>query len=321
MYLSELIIANYRSCKSVHVKLDNDYPNVLIGINDCGKSSVLQAIGLLLTAKPKFYFANEDKKKNDISNTPLSEKEFLDLLDCHKLPILPYQSKESVVIGKFVLESTDVNPNNEESLSLHLRWVIENSIDNSLWLARIFDAERQNISTYLLTQDKDEPLNLPKQSAANLNKIKKELEITNDEIENANRVGRFKNIELIRAIYKRFSLKPIWTEYTTDKNFWVEYRYLDWNITLEELNQFANDVVSHNISDQINLASRFAKRQASKAQLLINQELTKLASFLKADLYNIKAIQANVNFQVNSLITDIMIDKENSDGAIHLESV
>ncbi len=320
MYLSEFIIVNYRSCRSLHIKLDNDYPNVLIGINDCGKSSVLQAIGLLLMAKPKFYFANEDKKKNDISNTPLSEKEFADFLDFHKLPHLPYQPKESVFIGKFIIESTDINLNNEEGLSNHLRWVIENSIDGSLWLARVFDGEKQSFSSFLLTQDKDEPLNLHKQSATALNKIKKDLEITNDEIENANKVGRFKNIELIRAIYKRFPLKSIWAEYTTDKNFWLEYRYLDWNITLDELNQFANDVVSQNIISQIDLASRFAKRQASKAQLLINQELTKLASFLKADLHNIKAIQANVNFQVNSLITDIMIDKENSDGAIHLDS-
>lgn len=320
MYLSEFIIVNYRSCRSLHIKLDNDYPNVLIGINDCGKSSVLQAIGLLLTAKPKFYFANEDKMKNDISNTPLSEKEFADLLDSHKLPHLPYQPKESVFIGKFIAESTDINLSNEESLSNHLRWVIENSTDGSLWLARLFDGERQSFSSFLLTQDNDESMKLHRQSAAALNKIKKELEITNDEIENANKIGRFKNIELIRAIYKRFPLVSTWAEYTTDKDFWPEYRYLDWNITLGELNQFANDVVSQNITLQLNLASRFAKRQASKAQKIINQELTQLASFLKADLHNIKAIEANVNFQVNSLITDIMIDKENSDGAIHLDS-
>ncbi len=321
MYLSEFIIINYRSCRNLHIILDNDYPNILIGINDCGKSSILQAVGLLLTpTKPKFSFASEDKKKNDISNTPLSEKEFSDFLTSKGLPLLPYQKQESVFIGKFILEKTDVNSKNEDSLSNHLKWTIGNSTDNSLWLARVFDGEKQNYPYYLLTPDTEDSLALYKQSAANLNKYKKDLNVTNDEVENANKVGRFKNIELISAIYKHLTLKPTWSEYALEKNFWLEYRYLDWNFTLDELNLFANDIVTQNITAQIELASRFARRQASKAQSLINQELVTLATSLKEDLHNIKAIQANVNFQVNSLITDIMVDKENSDGAVHLDS-
>ena len=72
MYLSDLVVINYRSCRKVHIKLEHDYPNVLIGINDCGKSTVLQAMGLLLNPKAKFNFVSEDKKKSDISNTPLA---------------------------------------------------------------------------------------------------------------------------------------------------------------------------------------------------------------------------------------------------------
>jgi len=321
MYLSEFISLNYRSCKNIHIKLDNDYPNVFIGINDCGKSSVLQAIGLLLNSKIKFFFANEDKKKNDISNTPLSEQEINDFLHSRGLPSFQYKPQQTIFIGKFIVEGIDINPANEESLSNHLKWVFGNSDDKTLWLARVFDGEKQTSSSYLLTPDKkDEPLSLYKQSATNLNKAKKEHNVTNDEVENENKVGRFKNIELVSAIYKKYTLDSIWAEYAIDKNFWVDYRYLDWNFTLEELTQFANDIVSQNISAQIEIASKFAKRQATKAQNIINQELAKLASVLKADLQNIKAIQANVNFQITSLITDIMVNKENSDGAVHLDS-
>lgn len=321
MYLSEFISLNYRSCKNIHIKLDNDYPNIFIGINDCGKSSVLQAIGLLLNAKQKFFFADEDKKKSDISNTPLSEKEMNDILDSHGLPYFQYKAQQTIFIGKFIVESTDINPENEGDLSNHLKWVIGNTGNNTLWLAKVFDGENQSSVSFLLTPDnKDESLYLYKQSATNLNKAKKEYNVTNDEVENENRAGRFKNLELVSAIYKKFTLNLTWAEYAIDKNFWVQYRYLDWNFTLEELTQFANDIVSQNISSQIDVASKFAKRQATKAQNIINQELAKLASTLKADLQNIKAIQANVNFQVKESITDIMVDKENSDGAVHLDS-
>jgi predicted ATPase len=244
-----------------------------------------------------------------------------DFLHSCDLPSFEYKPQQTIFIGKFIVEGTDVNHANEEGLSNHLKWVLGNSDNKTLWLARVFDGEKQASASYLLTPDKkDEPLLLYKQSAANLNKAKKEHNVTNDEVDNENKAGRFKNIGLVSAIYKKFTLDWVWAEYAVDKNFWVEYRYLDWNFTLEELTQFANDIVSQNISAQIDVASRFAKRQATKAQNIINQELAKLASTLKADLQNIKAIQANVNFQVNSLITDIMVNKENSDGAVHLDS-
>jgi len=69
MYLSDIIILNYRSCRNLHLRFQPDQPNVLIGINDSGKSTILRAVGLLLETKPKFNFLTEDKQKNDVSNT------------------------------------------------------------------------------------------------------------------------------------------------------------------------------------------------------------------------------------------------------------
>lgn len=105
-----------------------------------------------------------------------------------------------------------------------------------------------------------------------------------------------------------------------DKKFWFEYRYLDWNFTLEQFNVFANDVVNQKINNEIESASQFARGEASKAQDIVNKELGLLATSLKSDLHNIKSIQANISFQVNSSITDLLIEKENSDGAVHLDS-
>jgi len=345
MYLSEFIIINYRSCRKVNIKLENNYPNVLIGINDSGKSSILQAVGLLLQPKPKFNFVSEDKKENDISNTPLNKLEIVKLLKELDLPPLflsEFQTfkldspllddfgssplpHESVVIGKFILEGTDVEPSNLENLSDHLKWAIETSTDNdnALWLARIFDGETKSISTYLLTQDrKNNPQFLYRKKSPELNKAKREFGIKNEEIENTNQTGRFKNIEIVRAIYKKWNLAPVWAPYAIEKevNFWPEYRYLDWNITLDDLIQFANDVVQQNISWQLEQTSQFAQKQADEAQSLINQKLADLAEVLREDLNSIKSIQANIYFQVKSVVTDIMIEKENSDGLIHLDS-
>jgi predicted ATP-dependent endonuclease of OLD family len=47
MYLKKIIIFNYKSCQKIELDLIKDDPLVLIGINDCGKSTILRAIDLL----------------------------------------------------------------------------------------------------------------------------------------------------------------------------------------------------------------------------------------------------------------------------------
>jgi putative ATP-dependent endonuclease of OLD family len=49
MWLQHLLVANYKSLKEIRLTLSKDEPNILIGINDCGKSTLLHAIGLLLS--------------------------------------------------------------------------------------------------------------------------------------------------------------------------------------------------------------------------------------------------------------------------------
>lgn len=48
MWLNQILTINYKSCNNINLTFSKDDPNILIGINDCGKSSILKAIGLLL---------------------------------------------------------------------------------------------------------------------------------------------------------------------------------------------------------------------------------------------------------------------------------
>ncbi|MEW5986587.1 MAG: AAA family ATPase, partial [Chloroflexota bacterium] len=276
MYLSELLILNYRSCQKLHVRLESELPNIFIGINDCGKSTILQAVGLLLDGKPKFSYLTDEKKKDDISNTRLEVGEYTELFEQCQIPPVPgYSKKESLVAGRFILEGSDINSKNETNLSNHLLWVVEKTPDSSVWLARVFSEEMRKHTDFILTLDNQDgqPTELYKANNTTLNRHKKELNITDNEIENENKVGRFKNIELVRAIYTKCQLTPCWVEYKSDKGFWPEFRYLDWNITLEQLTQFANDAIKTKVDRQLVTAERFANRQATKAQKILNEEL------------------------------------------------
>ncbi len=60
MYISELIVKNYRSLKDVHLKF-NRGRNVLVGKNNSGKSNIIKAIDLVLGEKFPTYIKVEEK--------------------------------------------------------------------------------------------------------------------------------------------------------------------------------------------------------------------------------------------------------------------
>ncbi len=85
MYLSELIVINYRSCKLIEISLSNNEPNIFIGINDCGKTTLLKSIGLLLDDKPNYNYLRDNSSKKDFSNSPLNSDEFENVLNRYVL--------------------------------------------------------------------------------------------------------------------------------------------------------------------------------------------------------------------------------------------
>ena len=151
MILEELIITNYRSCQYLEVNLLSETPNVFIGINDCGKSTILQSIDLLLGDKPLYNSIGEGQNKSDLSNSPLISDEFKKLLHTKQLPEIDYNENQTVVIGKLVFTEEEVLAYDEMNLSNTLKWTLECTIDNKLWIVKTFSSTSNQFM--ILTKD------------------------------------------------------------------------------------------------------------------------------------------------------------------------
>ena len=325
MYLEYISIINYRSCKQLELSLYKDDPNIFIGINDCGKTTILKAIGLLLDDKPVFYSVKDNSSKRDFSNSPLSAEEFEAIFVNKNLPSIPYTTNQTVVLGKFLLEKTDIDESNLSVYSNILLWSIENSKDNEIWIARIFESNSLNFTTLILTDDAfpaKEGWKLWNASVTDLNKQIKELKIAKEEIENINKAGRFSNLEKIRAIYSKFILKKHWAAYKIekgDKSVFPIFRYLDWNCSLEDIKKTAADAMAAKIESHIKPLKSQATITAQEVEKEINEQLKSLKNTIGDILPNITGIKTKVYINVQESVTDILINKNNCDGDIHLD--
>lgn len=327
MYLKKLIILNYRSCNEIAFDFSKDAPNVFIGINDCGKSTILKAIETLLSTKPNFNFPQDDKKKNDFSNTRATVESVKTRLEENGVKNLEYSTNKCYILGKFQLEKEELLNEKQAGLSPQLMWVLDNAIatDNFIWLGKAFDENTQTSTDLLLTPDSIEDdvlMKLYHSRETDLKKIVSNLGIEKSSIENSNGKGKLTNMELARAIYNNKKIDWYWVEYDTrgkDNSFFPQCRYLDWNISLEQLTQFANDTINSKINDQVSYAIKFANRQAQKAQKIVNKEFENFVSLFAQDIPNIVGFKANLSFQLKSVLTDILINKSNTDSDIHIE--
>src|SRR5690606_28713151 len=171
MKLSLFQIINYKSCNNIFIDLEIDNPNILIGINDCGKSTILNALGLLLDDKAKFNFFQDDKIKKDLSNSPIKEEDFFNCLDRLGIPHMDYSENSCYVIGKFTLEEHDLT----DDISTHLQWVLDNKHNDSFFLCRKFDNSQKSSQYLLLTPlGKNDKTEYFKEKATALSKIAKE---------------------------------------------------------------------------------------------------------------------------------------------------
>lgn len=325
MYISKLLIINYRSCNLLSLDFSANEPNVFIGINDCGKSTILKAVEILLAAKPFFNFVKDDKKKNDLSNTRAKAESVAEYIEQLGLPSLEYEEKKCYIIGQFYLEEEDFSEESTSNVSPQLLWLLDNVTNNCIWIGKVFEETSQGINDIILIPDVVENSKLMKLYSvkdSDLQKKRNELKITDDEIKNDNDKGRYKKMEIARAIYTRFDLSWFWSEYDSrskDTAFFPTCRYLDWNISFEQLTEVATDVINTKITNQLDLANRFANRQARKAQEILNKELKDFTDLFATDIPNIEGFKANLSLQVKSTLTDFLINKKNTDGDIHLD--
>ena len=170
MWLNQILTINYKSCNNINLTFSKDDPNILIGINDCGKSSILKAVGLLLSPKPIFNFPSDDKKKSDLSNSRIEIADFTAILTSLSLPQIRYDKRQTIIIGKLVLEQEDKEDDKLLLYSSHLQWIIDNLTTDDIWLTRVFDESNQTVKDFILTLDvieNSQPIKLYSQPAKN----------------------------------------------------------------------------------------------------------------------------------------------------------
>ncbi|MBL8029689.1 MAG: AAA family ATPase [Candidatus Doudnabacteria bacterium] len=325
MILERLAIINYKSCKNVIVDLQPDIPNVFIGINDAGKSVFLKAICLLLETDSTFHIAKEGQLTSDISNTGISELDYNSIFEKLNLPIFNFTENTTTIIGEFKIEEKDISEDFVESSTNILKWSIESLTENKLYILKQFTKENSSGKYFVcLKETKSNPLQLWSQNQTFLKDKKGELDISNDEVVNENKKGRFKNIELIRAIYSKSDVELSWAEHKDfvkkDKGFFPVCRYIDWNVTLKDVEKLAADSMASKIEGYKNTLQTSAKELSETVTQEVNQELAGKAGNLFEELPNITAIKAAVSFNIEENVSDIMINKTSSDGDIRLES-
>ncbi len=323
MYISKLIIINYKSCRIVDLDFEKDYPNIMVGINDGGKTSILRALGHLLGDKFTFNFRGTESFRSDISNTPVSETEFGGIFQKYSLPTLDYAANKTFIMAQFSIENGEIDEE-KTALSNQLLWCLENTTNN-FWLCKEYYEDTGNEGLLILLDDtKEENIELWNLSSTNLDKKIREYEVTKEEIENRNKAGRFKSIEKIRAIYGKTALSKYWKDYVkgfkSDKDVFPKYRYLDWNLNLNDLRDLVSDTMANVVEKYKNEAMVSITGLAEKAENEINAELEKFRDDLFVDIPNIEAIEAKFKLLLTEDLQDILIKKTNSDEFIHVES-
>ena len=107
MYIEELIITNYKSCQFVDVKLSETIPNIFIGLNDSGKSTILNSLNLLLGDRIKYNYADEGNNKKDLSNSIFNLASLNGFLESKNLPSIEIEENSTTIIGKLIYEDAE----------------------------------------------------------------------------------------------------------------------------------------------------------------------------------------------------------------------
>ena len=334
MFLTKLLILNNKSCRNIGLVPSKTQPEVMIGINDCGKSTILKSLDIFFDEKKNLSFLREDQQKSDLSNSPLSVEDFNQILVNNSYPpFLEYKGDVIGILCEFELEVSDMfnTEFQDNAKNLHLKWAIGDS--NKIVMLRIFnneaEIERNVNGYYLLTKDyrKDDIFTKAwDKNKTDLKKIRENLGVKNEDVMNENNSGPFKNIEEIRAIYKKVEsgLTESWFKYKDfpkDKLFFPSFKYLNWDFSLQDLEDIATEAMNEVTNPLLQEIKDLASIKQNEAITGVNQKFEELMGDLKDELpENIKKISSSVFFNVSQKITDIQLQKENVDGQVHIDN-
>ncbi len=334
MFLSKIIILNNKSCKNISLLPSKIEPEVFIGINDCGKSTLLKSLDVFFDEKKNLLFRQEDKEKSDFSNSPLDKETFNQILEEQDYPAFEKYSGNIIgILCEFEVEKTDKGDIafQENVKNLHLKWAVGDS--NKITILRIFhddsDVDSSLSGYYLLTNDYkqgDNFIEAWRKTKKDLKEIRQDLDVKDEDVENENGIGPFKNIEEIRAIYKKVEteLMPGWfvyKDFSKDKSFFPNFKYLDWDFSLKDLENMATEAMNEVTDPLLKEIREVALEKQTEAIDGVNDKFDEIMGDLKDELpVNIKKISSSVFFNVDQKITDIKLTKENVDGEIHIDN-
>lgn len=298
-----------------------DEPNILIGINDCGKTSLLKGLELLLCDKPQVFCVKDSTKKKDASNSPLDVEAFFEKFAKLNIPSPPYTGIEIVVVGKFIVEDSDYNDPDVQQLKSHSLWALENAEQTGLWLCRTFDSEGK-LKQYLLTSDKssgDELCSFFALTATQLGKKRTDHNLSAEEISNSNGKGRFSNLEIVRALYSKIGFENVWVDWKWEQGLFPSFRYLDWNSSFDNILESATEALKDLIEDHLSPVKAKAREGALAAQDALNARLKYHKDVVASILPQVQELSANIHFEVKEKITDLLITKLGGDGPVHMD--
>lgn len=337
MILKEIITFNYKSAQEIVFKIQDNTPSIFIGENDCGKTTALNSIKLLLEHGSIVNIPNDKSEKSDLSHSALSKKEINNKIMILGLkPIFSESDSDInsndiiVVIGRFLIEGFEVN-NNE--ISSHLKWTIDSSEKTDgykfIYKARTFDTKSNTSNLYYFSKfpENDELKNIFSLTQAQISAAMKQYNPENLNLHNDNSDGRYSNYEKIRSILETVECKERFSlfsddsknkKWKTDLMVFPDYAYLSWNESLAGINKAANIILESSIEVEVKRAERIASLLKKRAQNKINAKLSGLG--IQSEVSSIEEIKANINFELKNQLSDLFVKKENSEGLVHIEN-
>jgi putative ATP-dependent endonuclease of OLD family len=323
MKLTRFLIINNKSCKLVDFTPQVILPTSIIGKTDSGKSTILRSIHGFFSQKAPQPIIKEDGFASEIASTCLSQEDLNSELQKISLPDFTINSEKFILFVSELTLDPDESAENQE-LSSTLQWAIEKN-PSKIVVAKYFDFAVPTGKYLILSSDQESnPLQLWKQSATTLKTKREELNLTDADIRNDNSTGRFKNFELVRAIYEKLTCSIQWVEYPDfhkDSAFFPSVAYFDWNkLNTEEIGTLVKGVLTSTIEPHKNKLIAQASVANTEANQEINNEITQQAASLLDELPSIESIQAKVEFKVTDQISEITVKKKHSDGPVLLES-
>ncbi|MEZ9056694.1 ATP-dependent endonuclease [Vibrio pelagius] len=324
MILDTLVNINYKSARYTKTKIQNNNPTVLIGENDCGKTTSLQSIKFLLEPTFKINSPNSKSEKSDLCHTSLSNTEINGHLSELGFPPMFEDSsfKDNVVIiGEFSLEGFEFDADSDSSSQL--KYILEN--ESKIIIARVFNVKDSTDEFYyLIDHPDDEELNdLFELNDSKLNGVMKTHNPDKNNLENDNGKGKHSIYEKVRSIIKtvdssaKFSMVPL-KKVKEDLKVFPSYSYLSWEGSLDGITTAAKSILDNAISEEIEKAEETSKELSNSAQKKIDQKLNMLG--IQKEVTSIEGVSAKVGFEIKSQLTDIFIKKSTAVDSIHIEN-